>query len=107
MAPVLRERIPNETITLGPFEWIWIPTGLLRDGVELALRPRAFRVLKALIQNPGRVVDYQQMIREAWDGTQVSTHTVTVTVSELKDILAEYGSWITCKPTVRLFAGNS
>jgi DNA-binding winged helix-turn-helix (wHTH) protein len=73
-------------------------TRLRRNGVTLELRPRAFRVLKVLLQNPGRLVDYQQMIREAWDGVQVSTHTVTVTVCELKEALGEYGSWITCRP---------
>jgi DNA-binding winged helix-turn-helix (wHTH) protein/Flp pilus assembly protein TadD len=71
---------------------------LLRDRAELELRPRAFQALKVLIQNPGRLVDYKQMIREAWDGTQVSHHTIAVTISEIKEVLGEYGSWITCRP---------
>ena len=62
----------DEPIALGPFRVSLATTRVLRDGVELELRPRAFRALKVLIQNPGRLVDYEQMIREAWDGIQVS-----------------------------------
>jgi DNA-binding winged helix-turn-helix (wHTH) protein/Flp pilus assembly protein TadD len=88
----------NEPITLGPFRVNLATTRLLRDGVELELRPRAFRALKVLIQNPGRLVGYQQMIEEAWDGTHVSKHTVAVTIGEIKQVLGEYGAWINCQP---------
>jgi tetratricopeptide (TPR) repeat protein len=73
-------------------------TRLLRDGVELELRPQAFQALLVLLQNGGRPVDYEQMIREAWNGVLVSRHTVAVTVGEVKKVLHEYGCWITCRP---------
>jgi len=38
------------------------------------------------------------MISEAWDGVQVSNHTVAVTIGEIKQVLGEYGSWISCQP---------
>jgi DNA-binding winged helix-turn-helix (wHTH) protein/tetratricopeptide (TPR) repeat protein len=88
----------DEPIALGPFRVSLATTRLVRDGVELELRPRAFRALKVLIQNPGRLVDYQQMIDEAWDGTHVSKHTVAVTIGEIKHVLGEYGAWIYCQP---------
>jgi DNA-binding winged helix-turn-helix (wHTH) protein/tetratricopeptide (TPR) repeat protein len=88
----------DEPIALGPFRVDLATTRLFRDGVEFELRPRAFRVLKVLIQNPGRLVDYQQMIQEAWDGTHVSKHTVAVTIGEIKHVLGEYGTWINCQP---------
>jgi tetratricopeptide (TPR) repeat protein len=71
---------------------------LLRDGVELNLRPQVFHALRALIQNSGQYVNYDHMIREAWDGTVVSRHTVAVTVGEAKKVLKEYGSWIQYRP---------
>ena len=37
-----------------------------------------------------------KMVREAWD-VHVSKHTVATTVSEIKVVLGEYGSWITCR----------
>jgi DNA-binding winged helix-turn-helix (wHTH) protein len=88
----------EEPIVLGPFRVDMTTAQLLREGVELELRPRAFRAFKVLIQNPGRLIDYKQMIREAWDGIQVSNHTVTVTVGEIKNVLGEFGSWIVCQP---------
>ena len=85
-------------ITFGPFSLDVSTTRLLRDGVEVELRPQAFQALWILLQNGGRPVDYEQMIRDAWDGILVSRHTVAVTVGEVKKALREYGSWITCRP---------
>ena len=84
-------------IALGPFRVDFAETRLLRDGVPLELRPQAFRALEVLIRNHGRLVDYRQMIREAW-GVQVSKHTVATTINEVKNVLGDYGSWITCQP---------
>ena len=84
-------------IALGPFRVDLAGTRLLRDGVEQDLRPQVSRVFRVLIKNHGRLVDYEQMIREAWD-VQVSRHTVATTVNDLKNVLQEYGSWIVCRP---------
>jgi DNA-binding winged helix-turn-helix (wHTH) protein len=88
----------EETVALGPFRVDMAATRLLRDGVPLELRPRAFRAFKVLVQHTGRLVEYEQLIREAWDGTHVSKHTVNVTIGEIKEVLEEYGGWITCRP---------
>src|SRR5580698_11648780 len=85
-------------VVFGPFRMDVPASRLLRDGVELNLRPQVFHALKALLENTGRYVDYDQMIREAWDGTVVSRHTVAVTVGEAKKVLKEYGSWIHYRP---------
>jgi DNA-binding winged helix-turn-helix (wHTH) protein len=84
-------------IALGPFLVDFAESRLVRDGIPLELRPQAFRALEVLIRNHGRLVDYDQMMREAW-GIQVSKHTVASTVNELRRVLGEYGSWITCQP---------
>src|SRR5215472_13083199 len=88
----------QEPISLGPFRLDTSTNRLRRNGDALELRPRAFRALQVLIQNPGHLVDYSRMIREAWDGIQVSHHTIAVTIGEIKDVLGEYGNWITCRP---------
>ena len=87
-------------VDIGPFSVDLATNRVLRDGAELALRPQAFRALKALIQNRGQYVDYQGMIAEAWDGTFVSKHTVDVTVGEVKKALQEFGLWIIHRPKV-------
>ena len=89
-------------IALGPFRLNLTNTRLLRDGVVLESRPQVFRVFKVLIQNYGRLVEYDQLVREAWD-VHVSRHTVATTVNELKNLLEEHGDWIVCRPRLGYF----
>jgi DNA-binding winged helix-turn-helix (wHTH) protein len=85
-------------ISLGPFLVDLAIARLFRGGHELKLRPQVFQVLRFLIQNPGRLVDFDEMIQEAWAGARVSRHTVAVTLGELKSLLEECGHWITIRP---------
>lgn len=85
-------------IAFGPFCLDTEAPRLLRDGVELELRPQAFHALRVLVQASGRCVDYGEMIGEAWHGISVSRHTVAVTVGEVKKALKEHGGWISYHP---------
>ena len=87
-----------EQIEFGRFRIDLESRRLFRDGADVSLRPRVFRVLEVLVRNRGRIVDYEQMVGEAWQGCRVSSHSVTVAVSEIRAQLEEYGSWITCRP---------
>ncbi len=87
-----------EQLVFGPFCLDLASARLIRDGIDLELRPQAFQALKTLLQNSGRPVDYDQMIRQAWEGNLVSRHTVAVTVGEVKKALRECGSWISYRP---------
>ncbi len=75
-------------------------TRLLRDGVEVKLRPQAFLALRALLLHSGQPIGYEQMMAEAWEGTFVSRHTVDVTMGEVRKSLGEYGRWITHRAKV-------
>jgi DNA-binding winged helix-turn-helix (wHTH) protein/tetratricopeptide (TPR) repeat protein len=88
------------SITFGPFSLDASATRLLRDGVEVRLRPQALRALKVLLVHGGQWVRYEQMIAEAWRGTVVSQHTIDVTVGEVRRSLQEYGTWIGNRPKV-------
>lgn len=85
-------------IAFGPFCLDTEAPRLLRDGVELELRPQALHALRVLVQSSGRCVDYAEMIGEAWHGISVSRHTVAVTVGEVKKALKEFGGWISYHP---------
>jgi len=87
-----------EQVAFGPFRLDVAGSRLLKDGTELELRPQALHALRALIQNNGRHVGYEQMINQAWDGNLVSKHTVAVTINEVKKVLGEYGGWIRYRP---------
>jgi DNA-binding winged helix-turn-helix (wHTH) protein len=71
---------------------------LLRDGVDLELRPQAFRALRVLLHHRGQSLDSDRLMHEAWGNTVVSRHTVAVTVGEAKKALQEYGGWISYRP---------
>jgi DNA-binding winged helix-turn-helix (wHTH) protein/Flp pilus assembly protein TadD len=85
-------------LSFGPFFLDTAATRLLRDGVEVKLRPQAFHALKVLALHGGQHVGYDRMIAEAWDGIVVSRHTVDVTVGEARKTLDEYASWISHRP---------
>jgi DNA-binding winged helix-turn-helix (wHTH) protein len=87
-----------EKIAFGPFSLDETGTRLWRDGTELELRPQALHALRTLLESSGRFVDYEHMIRQAWEGNLVSRHTVAVTVGEVKKALEEYGCWISYRP---------
>lgn len=85
-------------IAFGPFCLDTEAPRLLRDDLELELRPQALHALRVLVQNSGRCVGYSQMIDVAWHGISVSRHTVAVTVGEVKKALREFGGWISYHP---------
>ena len=87
-------------VTFGPFTLDLAGARLFCDGTEVKLRPRAFHVLRVLLQHNGRALGYERLMAEAWEGTFVSRHTVDVTVREVKKTLGQYGTWITHRPKV-------
>ena len=87
-------------LTFGPYTLDPTAGRLVRDGKEVKLRPRAFHVLRVLLTHSGRSLGYEQLMKEAWEGTFVSRHTVDVTVREVKKTLEQYGAWITHRPKV-------
>ena len=92
---------PSEgQIAFGPFCLDVADCRVLRNGMDLKLRPQAVRVLKALLQRVGQPVEYEELLKEAWGPTFVSRHTVATTVSEIRKALDEYGSWIGYRPRV-------
>jgi DNA-binding winged helix-turn-helix (wHTH) protein len=87
-------------LTFGPFTLDSAAARLVCDGKEVKLRPRAFHVLRVLLLHSGRSLGYEHLMKEAWEGTFVSRHTVDVTVREVKKTLGQYGSWISHRPKV-------
>lgn len=96
-----RTDVPSASdLTFGPFTLDVGAARLLSNGTEVKLRPRAFHVLRVLLLHHGRSIGYEQLMREAWEGTFVSRHTVDVTVREVKKTLGPFGNWIVHRPKV-------
>src|SRR6266404_7370047 len=87
-----------DKISFRPFSLDVSSTRLFKDGIELKLRPQAVLVLRTLIRMTGQYVKYDELIRDAWNGTVVSQHTVASTVGDVRRALGECGGWISYRP---------
>ena len=97
---VIQMRPPDSQIAFGPFQLDAELPRLTRGKVQIDLRAKALHALRALLQNNGRCLSYEEMIQIAWHGNLVSRHTVAVTVNELQKALRECGDWISYRPNL-------
>ena len=67
---------------------------LLRDGVEIKLRPQAQEVLRHLLENEGRVVSKQEFFDTLWDGTAVTDGALVQCVIDIRHALGDRASMI-------------
>jgi DNA-binding response OmpR family regulator len=68
-----------DLLTLGAVSVDLAGHRLLRDGHELALKPKAFELLAFLVRNPGRVFSRDQLLEKVW-GYDYAGETRTVDV---------------------------
>jgi len=64
---------------------------LLRDGKEIALRPKTFAVLQYLVENSGRLVSKDELFAAVWPNLAVSDDVLVQSIGELRRALAEDG----------------
>ena len=65
------------------------------DGQSVAVERRAFDLLVYLMQNPGRVVDKDELLRAVWRSRPVSESTVAQAVSKIRQALGgETEEWV-------------
>src|SRR6185369_7922549 len=62
---------------------------LLRDGEPVAVTPKAFSILLALLEKSGQVVTKQELIERIWPNTFVTEANLTQNVSSLRKALGE------------------
>jgi DNA-binding winged helix-turn-helix (wHTH) protein/TolB-like protein/Tfp pilus assembly protein PilF len=62
---------------------------LLRDGSPVALTPKAFDVLLALVRNAPRLVSKDELMSSVWPDTYVSEANLTLHISQLRKALGE------------------
>ena len=75
----------------GPFVLDRVAHDLLRDGQSVPLTPKAFDILLVLVQNHGRLLDKEELIRAVWPDTFVEEGNLYVMVSILRKVFGEYG----------------
>jgi adenylate cyclase len=69
--------------------------GCLRsDEREIELRPKSFEVLRYLVENAGRLVSKDELIREVWPKVIVTDDSLTRCVSDVRLALHDHGQRI-------------
>jgi TolB-like protein/DNA-binding winged helix-turn-helix (wHTH) protein len=75
----------------GPFRLDPARRVLLRDEAEVALPPRLFDTLMYLVENAGRVVERNELLRVVWGGRVVEERNVNQTIFSLRRALQTEG----------------
>jgi TolB-like protein/DNA-binding winged helix-turn-helix (wHTH) protein len=77
------QKTPHKVYSFGDFTLDLTRGCLLRQGGEVKLRPKAFEVLKYLVENSGRLVTKEELHQAAWPDTFVTDDAI---VKRLKDL---------------------
>jgi Tol biopolymer transport system component/DNA-binding winged helix-turn-helix (wHTH) protein len=73
----------------GPFRLAAAEHRLYKDGEAIMLPPKEFDLLMLLVQNPGRVMNREGLIKALWPDTVVEEANLNVHISALRKALAE------------------
>lgn len=98
--PISRE-IPNSIPLIyefGPFRLDPVERRLLRGGEAVTLTPKAFDTLHLLVQNGGRLVDKDKLIRALWPDTFVEEGSLSNNIFLLRKALGEDAPYIETVP---------
>jgi pentatricopeptide repeat protein len=73
---------------------------LMRNDNPIALNRRAFDVLLYLVENPGRVVTKEELLKSVWPDAYVDENNLTQSISALRKALEERPGTNTCITTL-------
>ena len=86
----LRPALAAETLECGDVEMDLAAHRVRRDGVQLALGPTEYRLLRYFLGHPGRVFSRQQLLDAVWaHGEDIELRTVDVHIRRLRVALGE------------------
>ena len=84
----------------GPFRLDPAEHRLARDGIPVPLAPKAFELLLFLVQNSGRLLTKDEIMRAVWPDSFVEEANLTVAISVLRKALGEKEGNLRCIETV-------
>jgi TolB-like protein len=62
---------------------------LLADGTELALRAKSFALLRLFVENPGRLLDRDEIMKTVWPGVFVTDDSIAQCISDIRRALGD------------------
>lgn len=77
------------SIRFGPFQLDVPERRLLRDGAQVSLRLKAFETLRVLVDNAGRLVTKETLLKQVWSDAVVEENNINANVSILRKALGE------------------
>jgi hypothetical protein len=85
---------------------------LLREGKAVALKPKVFDTLLALVRNSGRVMHKDELMRQVWPDTVVEevnlAHNILIPISDVNNGKAKFFDYTASnKTSVRFFVIKS
>jgi len=80
---------PVRIYQFGPFRVDALRRVLLRGGNEVRLPAKAFEILLVLLEEKGRLVDKDELMRRVWPDAVVEENNLTVNMSALRKSLGE------------------
>ena len=80
---------PTRIYKFGPFQFDATERRLLRDGVQVPLRLKTFETLRMLVENAGRLVTKEALLRQVWPDAMVEENNINANVSILRKALGE------------------
>src|SRR6266851_786938 len=62
---------------------------LMADGVECALRPKSFAVLRHFVENPGRLIGRDEIMQAVWPSVFVTDDSIVQCVRDIRRALGD------------------
>jgi adenylate cyclase len=62
---------------------------LIVDGTERRLRPKSFALLQFLVENPGRPIDREEIMRAVWPNVFVTEDNITQCIKEIRRAIGD------------------
>lgn len=79
----------TEHIVFPPFRLDPVNEQLWRENQLVPLRPKTFAVLRCLVEQAGRLVTKEELLKAVWPGTRVSDGIIKGYIRDLRDILGD------------------
>jgi adenylate cyclase len=64
---------------------------LQEDGTDLELRPKSFEVLRRLVEQPGRLLSKDELVKAVWPNVFVNDHALAQCIRDIRKVLGDEG----------------
>ena len=97
---------PNKQVSFGPFRLDEANESLWRDSKTISLRPKAYAVLKYLVDHRGTLVTKEELLEGIWADTFVTDGVLKDCIHQLRDVFEDDAVWVTRRSGDPRFPGR-